>query len=64
MKFQLIIMLDCPKSSFGVVQKMLWKGPSELFGQPSTWPLHRKVTQGKETSGSLDLLLCAGEKGR
>ena len=64
MKCQLIIMLDWPKSSFGVVQKMLWKGPNELFGQPSTGPLHRKVIQGEETSGSLNLLLCAGEKGR
>lgn len=64
MNFQLIIMLDWPKSSFGVVRKLLWKGPNELFGQPSTRPLHRKVTQGKETSSSLGLLLCVGEIGR
>lgn len=64
MNFQLIIMLDWPKSSFGVVQKMLWKGPNELLGQSNTQPFHRKVTQGKETSGSLGLLLCAGEIGR
>ena len=64
MNFQLIIMLDWAKSAFGVVQKMLWKGPNELFGQPNTQPFHRKVTQSKEMSGSLGLLLRVGEIGR
>lgn len=35
-------MMSCSKIAFGFFCKVLWKNPSELFGQPNNWKNHMK----------------------
>ena len=35
-------MMSCSKIAFGFFCKVLWKNPSELFGQPNNWENHTK----------------------